>query len=213
MKNYRVLDIFQTLQMLPKFKSSFLPNLPSSILRRQHHHSSQGASLRPAPPPSRQAEGGLCRLSLCRVSALLSLWPHRSRFSPFLVLDYYSWAPNWSQNIFHITVKINFLENRLWQVVPLFDQLLCAFPSRRMVLSHGMCQECWSSLPASSAISSAIPYIVTAVNSLRSPTHTKLPHHYLNSPLSMQTEHIINRRSTDKSLWYLSTAIVFKVYV
>lgn len=82
-----------------------------------------------------------------------------------------------------------------------------------MVLSHGMCQECWSSLPASSAISSAIPYIVTAVNSLRSPTHTKLPHHYLNSPLSMQTEHIINRRSTDKSLWYLSTAIVFKVYI
>lgn len=51
MKNYRVLDIFQTLQMLPKFKSSFLPNLSSSILRRQHHHSSHGATLRPTPTP------------------------------------------------------------------------------------------------------------------------------------------------------------------
>lgn len=74
MKNYRVLDIFQTLQMLPKFKSSFLPNLPSSILRRQHHHSSHGASLRPVPssppPPGRRRAGPAFPLP-CLCSALI----------------------------------------------------------------------------------------------------------------------------------------------
>lgn len=87
------------------------------------------------------------------------------------------------------------------------------FPLEGWFLSHSMCRELWSSLPASSAISSAIPYIVTTLNSLRSRTHAKSPHHYLNSPLSMQTEYIINRHSTDKSSWYLSTAIVFKVFI
>lgn len=109
MKNYRVLDIFQTLQMLPKFKSSFLPNLPSSILWRQHHHSSHGCKPSPCPPPapSRQKEGCAgfpSTMSLCSI-LIVATWaqvltlscPRLLQLGSKLVLEY---LPSYCQNYF-----------------------------------------------------------------------------------------------------------------
>lgn len=127
MKNYWILDIFQTLQRLPKFKSPFLPNLPSSILCWQHHHSSHCESLCPS---SRQKEDWASF-----TSTLFSLWAPQSNFSRFLVLNYLQLA---SELVLLLESKrkyllchcqiLFFLENRLKHVISLFDNLPLFFP-------------------------------------------------------------------------------------
>lgn len=121
MKNYCVLDIFQTLWTLPKFKSPFLPDwliFLCSVMAIPLFIQSWKLIF-PSSNSPHQAEKGWCWFYWWCVSWIYHLFsssPHKLSF--FLTLDYYSRLQNLLQLYPHTTFKIIFLERGLSILFP-----------------------------------------------------------------------------------------------